>query len=585
MTIYKKLSQLITLSERKKMAFLLFPMVIGMVLEIASIGMVLPAIIVMTKPNIVESHPKLQSLLMVLGNPSQATLVTGGMLLLVGLYLFKTLFLIFLSWKQNKLVFDIRASLSYRLFTGYLQQPWTFHLQRNSAQLILNATTEVNELISQALLPGILVISEGLVLLGIVVVLFVVQPLGAVFIVGTVGLASIGFQRIIRKHIIGWGQARQYHDGLRIQHLQQGLGGAKDVKLLGREAEFFARYHTHNLLSSLVSQRQKTLLEFPRLWLELLAVIGLSVLVFAMLGQGKPLDALLPTLGLFAAAAFRILPSVNRVLGAIQGLRYGLPVISTLHQEVTHLDSTIIPSRTHLLSFNHEISIEQVHYKYINAKSEALNEINLRIPFGASVGFTGTSGAGKSTLVDILLGLLPPLSGQIKVDGVDIQTNLRGWQDQIGYVPQSIYLTDDSIRCNVAFGLAKNMIDEIAIERAIKAAQLEDFVNTLPEGLDTAVGERGVRLSGGQRQRIGIARALYHDPAVLVLDEATSALDIATEKDVMEAVNALHGKKTIIIVAHRLTTVADCDFLYKMEKGKVVQQGRFDLVVEDVAAL
>lgn len=574
MTISKKLRAILTRTESRKLIYLLFPMTIGMLLEIASIGMVIPAIIVITKPNIVEIYPQIKPLLTLFGNPTQATLVAGGMLLLITLYLIKTMFLIYLSWKQNKLVFDIRAALSFRLFTGYLQQPWTFHLQRNSAQLISHATTEVNELISQALLPGILVISEGVVLLGIILVLFVIQPLGAMYIVGTVGIASIGFQRLIRKHILRWGEARQYHDGLRVQHLQQGLGGAKDVKLLGREDEFFARYHKHNLISSLVSQRQKTLLEFPRLWLELLAVIGLAVLVLAMISQEKSLDALLPTLGLFAAAAFRVLPSVNRVLGAIQALRYGLPVINTLSREVMLLNENIAPCRTKLMAFKSAISIHQVFYQYPNTKNSALKNIKLIIPFGSSIGLIGVSGSGKSTLVDILLGLLSPITGQVKVDGIDIQTNLRGWQDQIGYVPQSIYLTDDSLRNNVAFGLPENRIDDSAVKRAIKAAQLEEFINTLPDGLETLIGERGVCLSGGQRQRIGIARALYHDPVILVLDEATSALDTNTEKDVMKAINALHGKKTLIIVAHRLSTLANCDCLYNMENGRISQHDR-----------
>lgn len=585
MTIFTKFCELLTLSEKRKMAFLILPLTIGMLLEIVSIGMVIPAIMFMSTPNIAEVYPTLDPILSFLGNPDQVTLVTYGMLLLVGIYCIKTLFLSFLALKQNKLVFDIRAALSYRLFTGYLQQSWAFHLERNSAQLILNAFNEVNELVSTALLPGILLISEGLVLLGIVIVLFTIQPFGTSLIVATIGMAAIGFQLLIRKHILRWGEERQYYDGLRIQHLQQGLGGVKDVKLLGREKEFYARYQIHNLRSSLVSQRQKTFLEFPRLWLELLAVIGLSVLVMVMISQGKSLDGILPTLGLFAAAAFRVLPSVNRVLGAIQALRYGIPVINTLYHEIVVLAPIEKQYQQENLSFKHCISLEQIKFCYPQTTNEALNNINIMIPFGASVGITGISGAGKSTLVDILLGLLSPDSGVVKVDGVDIQSNLRGWQDQIGYVPQSIYLSDDTLRCNIAFGLSEEIIDENAIARAIKSAQLDEFINSLPDGLNTKVGERGVRLSGGQRQRIGIARALYHDPAILVLDEATSALDVNTEKEVMQAITALQGKKTLIIIAHRLSTVSNCDCLYKMEKGKIIQQGNFEEVTKATEVL
>jgi ABC-type multidrug transport system fused ATPase/permease subunit len=313
----------------------------------------------------------------------------------------------------------------------------------------------------------------------------------------------------------------------------------------------------------------------PRLWLELLAVTGLAALVLAMIGQGKPLDALLPTLGLFAAAAFRLMPSVNRILTSLHSLRFSLPVIDTIYNEFRLLGATMAPQRGERLSFDSGLALDQVKFRYPAAEALALRGVSLAIQPGTSVGFIGGSGAGKSTLVDIILGLLVPASGSVTIDGVDIQTNLRGWQDQIGYVPQSIFLTDDTLRRNVAFGLPADQIDEAAVLRAIRAAQLEQFVNDLPQGLDTIVGERGVRLSGGQRQRIGIARALYHDPPVLVLDEATSSLDTTTERGVMEAVRALHGKKTLLIVAHRLTTVEHCDRLFRLERGRVVQEGSF----------
>ncbi|MDP1604397.1 MAG: ABC transporter ATP-binding protein [Legionella sp.] len=578
MTVYNKLRKLLTPSERRQLVTLLFLMFIGMILEMIGIGLVIPAIALMTKPDLAKSYPILQPMLTFFGNPTQAQLVIGGMLALVGLYLIKTVFLIFMVWKQNRFIAGVQSALSCRLFTGYLHQPWSFHLQRNSAQLILNVTNEVNIFIGTALQPGMLVLTEGLVLFGVTILLFTVEPVGSFIVVSTMGLAAWGFQRVIRNHLLSWGKARQYHEGLRIQHLQQGLGGAKDVKLLGRENEFIAQYQQHNISSTSVSQRQKTLMEMPRIWLELLAVAGLAALVLVMLGQGKSLDSLLPTMGLFTAAAFRLLPSANRVLGAIQSLRYGLPVINTLEQEIALLSDEKLPERKGLLPFKHQLTLEQVDYHYSKAENKALNNLTISIPCGSSVGFIGSSGAGKSTLVDTILGLLTPVNGYIKIDGVDIQTNLRGWQDQIGYVPQSIYLTDDTLRRNVAFGVSEENIDDAAIARAIKAAQLEDFIESLPEGMNTLVGERGIRLSGGQRQRIGIARALYHDPAVLVLDEATSALDTLTEKGVMEAINALHGKKTLLIVAHRLSTVANCDRLYRMELGKIIEEGNFESV-------
>lgn len=580
MRSFRQIYQLLSLEQRRAAGLLLVMMLIGMVLETVGIGLVIPMLGLLTAQDPAASYPMLHPLLQKLGGPSREDLVVAGMLVLVGLYGFKTLFLAFLAWNESRFVFGIQANLSQRLFTGYLRQPWAFHLQRNSAQLIRNTTSEINQFTNGALLPGMLLLTESLVLIGIGVLLLVVEPLGALVVVGALGFAAWGFQRVTRSHILRWGKSRQYHEGLRIQHLQQGLGGAKDVKLLGREADFFAQYSTHNLGSARVARYQNTLRQLPRLWLEFLAVTGLAVLVLIMIAQGKPLETLLPTLGLFAAAAFRLMPSANRLLVAIQSFRFSLPVIETLHREVRQLEDGALPQRTSLLTFDEVLTLEEVSYQYPNAPSLALDRVSMSIRKGTSAGFIGGSGAGKSTLVDVILGLLTPGGGRVKIDGADIQTNLRGWQDQVGYVPQSIFLTDDTLRRNVAFGLADHQIDDAAVARAIRAAQLDDFVATLPNGLNTLVGERGVRLSGGQRQRIGIARALYHDPAVLVLDEATSALDTTTEQGVMEAVDALHGNKTLLIIAHRLSTVEHCDRLYRLEKGGIVEEGSFESVTK-----
>jgi ABC-type multidrug transport system fused ATPase/permease subunit len=286
----------------------------------------------------------------------------------------------------------------------------------------------------------------------------------------------------------------------------------------------------------------------------------------------------LPILGLFAAAAFRLMPSVNRVLTAVQSLRFGTPVVETLHSELSLAEGMEQRRKSRATPLADSIELREVSFAYPGASGNALERLSLLIRRGESVGFIGPSGAGKSTLVDVILGLLEPSAGAVLVDGVDIHAAARHWQDQIGYVPQTIYLTDDSLAHNVALGIPADLIDHAAVWRAIRAAQLEDFVGSLPEGLETMVGEHGVRISGGQRQRIGIARALYHDPAVLVLDEATSSLDTATEHEVMEAVRALHGLKTSIIVAHRLSTVEHCDHLYRLEGGRIIQEGRYAFV-------
>lgn len=572
MTTFKKIRQLLTREQRRSALALAGLMMVGMVLETFGVGLVIPVLGLLTADDVAASYPLVGKLFAAAGLHSREQMVAAAVLALAGIYAIKTLFLGVLAWRQSSFAYATQASLSQRLFAGYLMQPWAFHLQRNSAQLIRNATVEINQFTTNSLQPVLLLLTETLVVIGISALLLMVEPIGALVVVSTLGLAAWLFQRTTREHILRWGKARQFHEGQRIQHLQQGLGGAKDVKLLGREADFLSLYREHSVNASRVASHQNTLKQLPRLWMELLAVSGLAVLVLVMLARGRPMDALLPTLGVFAAAAFRLMPSASRLLAAVQSIRYTRPVVDTLHREILLIEDAAQPTQSQPTPFEHSIALENVSFRYPGAAAPALDRINLVIRQGSSVGFIGGSGAGKSTLVDVILGLLTPAEGQVTVDGRNIQADLRGWQDCIGYVPQSIFLTDDTLRRNVAFGIADADIDDTAVARAIRCAQLVEFVGTLPDGLNTVVGERGVRLSGGQRQRIGIARALYHDPPVLVLDEATSALDTLTEQGVMDAVNALQGSKTILIVAHRLSTVSRCDQIYRMMDGKLAAQ-------------
>lgn len=570
---FRKIWSLLTSVEKRHAIVLLILMFFCMLLETLGVGLIVPAVALLTDSSAVEKYLAASPFFAYLGNPSQSELVVGGMLVLVVVYLIKGVFLAVLAWQQNRFAFDLQVRLSQRLFEIYLRQPYTFHLQRNSAQLIRNVSSEVNMLTNYGILSALIMYSEILVLLGLCSLLLLLEPIGAVIVVSVLGSAAWLFHRFTRKNITNWGEARQYHEGLRTQHLLQGLGGVKDVKLLGRELEFLSRYETHNIKGARVARFQATLQLFPRLWLEVLAVSGLAILVITMLAQGRSLSVILPTLGVFAAAAFRLMPSVNRILAAIQSLRYGLSSIDVIHSEINLIapDSTKKHGDSND-SFNDNIELKNVSYSYDGAIEPAIQNISLKVKRGESIGFIGTSGAGKSTLVDILLGLIVPSDGEVIVDGEDIQLSLRKWQDHIGYVPQTIFLTDDTLRRNVAFGLSSEDIDDTAVKNAIKDAQLEQFIESLPDGLETMVGERGVRLSGGQRQRIGIARALYHKPAVLVLDEATSALDAATESDVMKGVRSLNDK-TVLIVAHRLSTVEFCDRLYRLKNGVIVETG------------
>ncbi len=579
MTIALKILSVLSPLERRNVTLLLVLMFIGMLFETLSVGIILPVIAIIMQEDLIQQFPVLQTTFHYLGEPNHTQLVVGSMLALVIAYTMKSFFITFLIWKQMSFIHNVQASLSQRLFINYLRQPYTFHLQRNSAQLIRNIVTETGMFALTGLSAAMILLTETLVLLGIIVLLLFIEPVGAIITAITIGLVSLLFYYFTRGYILKWGKARQYHEGMRIQHLQQGLGAVKDVKLLGREDYFFSQYSFHNKRSAHVGKYVYTMQQFPRVLLELLAVIGLSILVVTMVMQGDNSGTLFATLAVFAAAAFRMLPSVNKIITAIQRVRYSLPVINILHEELVGFDECQTKNNNKTLLFKDSLNLESVTYKYPLTEDKVLSGVNISIPVGTSVGFIGGSGAGKSTIVDIILGLLTPVKGRVLVDGIDIEEDLRCWQNNIGYVPQSIYLTDDSLRRNIAFGISNEDIDELALNRAIKAAQLNEFVNSLENGLDSVVGERGIRISGGQRQRIGIARALYHDPEVLVLDEATSSLDVATETKIMEAVNTFKGKKTIIIVAHRLSTVENCNLIYYIKKGKIVKEGSPDSIL------
>lgn len=575
MSTFTKIRSILTPAERKSTIVLLCLMIIGMILEMLGVGMLFPVMIIMGENDFASHHPRIQPVLEFLGNPTQTQLIVGAMLGLVGIYLIKNLFQAFLAWRQVRVMFGIHVQLAQRLFSAYLRQPYTFHLQRNSAQLGHNIA-EVG-VFTAVINSGLTIFTDSLALLGIASLLLLAEPLGMLMVVLVLAAAVWSFHYITRTRVTRWGAARQHHEAMRSQHMYQGLGGVKDVKLLGRESNFLAQFQLHTTQGARVAGSQAIMQQLPRLWLELLAVAGLALLVLSMLGHGVSTDRIVPTLALFAASAFRLLPAVNRMLAGMQSMRYNFPSINLMYEEVKLIAAepniTQEKNAVHSSAFQTEIRLTNISYTYPSAPTPSLNSVSITIQKGESVGFIGPSGSGKSTLVDVMLGLLPPGDGQVMVDGQDIQKNLRVWQNQIGYVPQSIYLTDDTLRHNVAFGLPDEQIDVAAVQRAIKDAQLEEFVASLPNGLETIVGERGVRLSGGQRQRIGIARALYHDPSVLVLDEATSALDTATEQGVMQAVMALQGSKTILIVAHRLSTVEHCDRLYRLEHGQLVAEG------------
>ena len=379
------------------------------------------------------------------------------------------------------------------------------------------------------------------------------------------------FYRVVRNKLLKLGYERQIEEGKLIRILNEGFGSIKISKLMGKTNYFINLFNKTSNKKAITYSTIFAFQQFPRLYIEFMGVLSIAIFIISMTIMSKPIDTLLPVIGVFIVAAFRLMPSVNRILGSMQNIRSAKPVVDLLHNEFL-LISKMNPNQNHLSSkftFNNIIEINSLYFSYPHTNKFILENISFKINKGECVGFIGPSGSGKSTIVDIMLGLISPTSGKILVDNFEITEDLNEWKQKIGYVSQFIYLTDDSIRNNVAFGIPNEEVDENAIITAIKMAQLQEYIEKLPDGILTNVGEQGIQLSGGQRQRIGIARALYYNPDVLVFDEATSALDSNTEKEVITSINSLKGKKTIIIIAHRLSTLSICDKIFKIENGTI----------------
>ena len=547
-------------------------MLIGAMLEMLGIGLVIPLVTVLMQDDIGIKYPQISSLFDILGNPSQILLTAYSMIGLLCIYAVKNFFLTFLIWRQRYFTYCVRTDLGRRLFANYLYQPYSFHQQNNSAQLIRNINGEISILTSYGITSMLTIATEAMVVLGILGMLITVEPFGATVVALSVGPLGFLYYWLFRSKVAHWGKARQIHDGLVLQYLQQGLGGVKDTKVIGCEDSFVDEYDNHNKKSSKIAQWEQTIQALPRLWIELISMVALVLMVISLsLGEERTSSEILPILGFFAAAAFRLMPSLSRVISAMHGFQFSEPVIDVIVKEINlKQEVQTFSTDSRMCNFAKDIVLNHVNFSYESTKTKILDDVSIKIKHNQSIGIIGKSGAGKSTIVDIILGLLPTDTGQILVDGQDIQEDIIGWRTQIGYVPQSVFLSDCSLKSNVAFGVKQDDIDEDAVWEAVKSAQLEEFVKNQPDGLETIIGERGIRLSGGQRQRVGIARALYHNPAVLILDEATSSLDVKTERGFMNTIDDMYGNKTIIIIAHRLSTIKHCDYVYRLENGRMI---------------
>lgn len=570
----KKLISLFPAADRRKAAGLLLLILAGAMLEAFCVALIFPVVTILANPLLALSAPPVAWLHKTLGQPEPLAFVFAILVGMLVLYLIKNSYAALLSLLQSRFAFARQSQLSQRLFHHYLHQPYALHLQRNTGDLIRNLTHEADRLIWSVLLPSLILIAEALIAVMLVLLLFYVDVIAASIVTGLFLLLGIAFYRVLRDRIAHWGAQRQHHEGQRIRSIQEGLGGLKEIRILGTAEHFLQSFLFHSRGRARYSSRHILAQGLPLLFLEVLAMGGLLAIAASTMLQNKPLDFVLPMLGLFVGASFRLIPAANRILITYQEVRFSGPTIDVLFQELGPWSANEALSEQPMsMPMQHSIRIDHASYRYPGANHDVLDDVTLEIPFGTMIGFIGTSGSGKTTLVDLILGLLSPNAGRILADGQDIQGNLEGWQSQIGYIPQTIYLADTTIRNNVAFGREAGDIDDSSVWRALAVARIDDFVRTLPEGLDTPIGENGMRLSGGQRQRIGIARALFRDPPVLVLDEATAALDSETEAGVMEAVTRLQGTKTILLVAHRHSTLLNCDLVVRLEDGRLASCG------------
>ena len=571
----KKLRYIFDRKDKIRLVGLAVMMIIGSVLELLAVAVFNPFIEVMMQTSTIEDDSFLRIFFqhIHLNGTEQYLVVLSAMIAVI--YLVKN---IYLSFEQNAILsfsYTTRMNLATRLLTTYMNEPYTFHLSKNIAEMqrcLQSDTSQFMTLISS----GLQLTVEMVTCLALAAYLFHTSH-SITVVIGVLLLMCIGFFFIISKKVSSrLGRQNEHYNAKLFQWINQSLGGIKELKILQREEFFIDSYRTNYKKLIWGARVNELIAALPKYIVETVAMVGLvfAIIIKLLFGHGA-LETFIPQIAVFAVAAFRLLPSVGRVNAYINSIMYNKASLDMIYDDLKEIDSTPLQGaewqgEKENWVFTKGVTVEHVTYHYPDSEIEVLQDISLEIPKGKTIALIGPSGAGKTTLADIILGLLPPASGNVRMDQHDVYKNLRTWREKLGYIPQAIYLSDDTIRNNIAFGIYEDQIDDEAIWNALEKAQLKEFVQGLEKGLDTYVGDRGVRLSGGQRQRIGIARALYHDPEILVLDEATSALDSSTEQAVMESIESLQGLKTMIIIAHRLTTIRNADLVYEVSDKSVI---------------
>lgn len=569
-----KVFTILTPQQLRKCAIIVTVMIIGAILEAIGIGAILPLISIMGKPDFFIAYPNVARYAAIFGVTTHINFIIASTFLLLALYIIKN---IYLAW-QNKLQIDfaIKNQIDYseKLLAEYLQKPYLYHLNHNTATLLRNINAGGVVVFSLIMVSAFTLLTEIITAITIWLMLVMIDAFTAVIVAGFIGSILYFIINGFRKKITEQGKIQNEYSALYIKYINQGLGAVKETKVSCKEKFFLNAFQKAYFEYGKANGKFLFLNQLPRMLIETIIVCGLLLLIITKLLLGNQPTEIVPLLGVLALAAFRLMPSANRIVNLSNSIRFQMPFFNELYEDLLIIKNkrgqktkNCLQKQQARMDFENTISVEELSFAYPEIEKQVLNNINFSIPKGKFVGIVGPSGAGKTTFVDILLGLLPPGKGKISVDGKNIYDDICAWQANLAYVPQSIYLIDGTIRENIAMGIEEEEIDDALITKVLHMAELYDFVQELPAGLNTTVGERGVKLSGGQRQRIGIARALYYQPQVLVLDEATSALDNDTEKSITDTILKLKGQITIIAVAHRLTTLAQCDFKVKFENG------------------
>jgi ABC-type multidrug transport system fused ATPase/permease subunit len=576
------LSRLLERKDRFRLAVSLVLILVGTFLEMLSLGIVIPVVRTIVGGDRRSAYSWLPEFANRMSYDNFIRLLMAG---LVGVFVVKNVFQLLSTYFQQRVQLSINNRLMQGMFERYLQQPYEFHLMHSSSILLRNVQEYAGAVTSNGVGPALTLTTELLAGLSLLVVLVLVEPTATIVIALFFIVSSVAVIRISNIRTKRWGPERIAHRGRIMESLLAGFGGIKEIKIFGRDEEVVVTHRVSLYGASRTAYLFSLAQSFPRAIFEIVAVASVAIVVVLSSISGAATEDSLVILALFGVVAFRMLPSVNRIIGSVQQLSIGRAALEGAVEsfELPGSPSSQKMSRTKEPFKN--LAVVNVKYCYPNLETLAIDIGQLELRAGESIGVVGASGSGKSTLIDLLIGLLTPVSGTISMNGRDIVENPREWQDRIGYVPQHVYLMDTTIRRNVAFGIPEKSIDNQRVEESLQNANLWQFVQSLPNGWDTVIGERGVRLSGGQRQRLGIARALYGEPEVIVLDEATSALDVETEREIVESLREIVRNRTLIVVAHRASTLAYCSQLIRIEGGRIVQEGTFDEVVGSMTPL